>query len=361
MSTNSFARLHVKGSPHEIGRQHGAAFRAKIQDNVGVYLDLFRYYGKLDRDGVLARARGFVPIVEDFDADLMDEIRGIADGADCALEEIVALNSRTELMFKDGGSNFHHGECTAMAAMPEATADGHMLLGQNWDWMTRIQDNCVVLDIEQKNKPRVLTFTEAGFVGKFGMNEAGLGLCANLLVGAESRPGVQFHLFCRGILNSPTLSEAIGKVYGSQSGASGNYLIAHADGEAIDVEASPNGADYLYDPSGILTHTNHFEGKFADQDQGRKHVPDTVVRYCRSGKLMRRQAGEVTTDTFRAILADHANHPNSICRHPVADAPELERMQSNASLVMDLTEKRLDIAYGNPCRAEYNTLTFGTE
>jgi isopenicillin-N N-acyltransferase-like protein len=335
MSNDSFARLHVKGSPHEIGRQHGAAFRAKIQDNVGVYLDLFRYYGKLDRDGVRARARGFIPIIEDFDADLMDEIRGIADGADCALEEIVALNSRTELMFKDGGSNFRHGECTAMAAMPEATADGHMLLGQNWDWMTRIQDNCVVLDIEQTGKPRVLTFTEAGFVGKFGMNEAGLGLCANLLVGAESRPGVQFHLFCRGILNSPTLSEA------------------------IDVEASPNGADYLYDPSGILTHTNHFEGRFAGEDQGRKHVPDTVVRYCRSGKLMKRQAGEVTTETFRTILADHANHPNSICRHPVEDAPELEHMQSNASLVMDLTEKTLDIAYGNPCRAEYRTLTFG--
>lgn len=359
MSNQTFARLLLTGSPHEIGRRHGAAFRTKIQDNIGIYFDLFRYYGKLDREGVLARARGFIPIIEDFDADLMEEIRGIADGSDSLTEEIVALNSRTEMMFKDGGSNFHHGECTAMAAMPEATADGHMLIGQNWDWMTRIQDNCVVLEIEQKDKPRVLTFTEAGFVGKFGMNEAGLGLCANLLVGSETRPGVQFHLFCRGILNSATLGEAIGKVFGSQSGASGNYLIAHADGEAIDVEASPLGSDYLYDASGVLTHTNHFEGKFADQDQGRKHVPDTVVRYCRSGKLMRRQTGEIGMETFEEILSDHANYPNSICRHPVENAPELERMQSNASLVMDLTDKVMKLAYGNPCRGHgYETMTF---
>ena len=359
MSNQTFARLTLKGSPHEIGRQHGAAFRAKIQDNVGVYFDLFRYYGKLDREGVLARARGFIPIIENFDPELMEEIWGIADGSDSLTEEIVALNSRTEIMFKDGGSNFHHGECTAMAAMPEATADGHMLLGQNWDWMTRIQDNCVVLEIEQANKPRVLTFTEAGFVGKFGMNDAGLGLCANLLVGSESQPGVQFHIFCRGILNCTTLGEAIGTVFGNQSGASGNYLIAHADGEAIDVEASPGGSDYLYDNSGVLTHTNHFEGKFSDQDQGRKHVPDTVVRYCRSGKLMGRQAGRIGFDTFRDILTDHANYPNSICRHPHENAPDLERMQSNASLVMDLTDRIMQVAYGNPCKGQgYQAVTF---
>jgi isopenicillin-N N-acyltransferase-like protein len=46
--------------------------------------------------------------------------------------------------------------------------------------MPRIQRNCVLLDLEQRGKPRVLTFTEAGFVGKIGMNSAGLGLCCNL-------------------------------------------------------------------------------------------------------------------------------------------------------------------------------------
>jgi isopenicillin-N N-acyltransferase like protein len=194
--SDAFKRLALKGEPYNIGYQHGVRLASAVADNVEVYFTLFEHYAGLDRHAVLRRASEFVSIIGAFDEDVMTEIRGIAEGSGKSLEEIVALNSRTEIMFKEG-ARLLHGECTSMATTPEASLSQHTLIAQNWDWMPRIQRNCVLLDLEQPRKPRVLTFTEAGFVGKIGMNSAGLGLCCNLLVTPQTRPGVPFHVLCR--------------------------------------------------------------------------------------------------------------------------------------------------------------------
>lgn len=356
MEPKMFPRLSLKGTAYEIGHRHGSAFRSLIRGNVENYLALFSHYAHLGREEVISRARSFVPLIEGFDSELMEEMRGIADGSESRLEEIVALNSRTEIMFKDG--TLSQGECTALAVTPEASATGHTLIGQNWDWMVGVKKNVLVLEIEQRERPNILTFTEAGFVGKIGLNSAGIGLCANLLVGPETVPGVPFHLFCRGILNASTLGEAIGKVLGAQSGACGNFLIAHADGEAIDLETTPRGSDYLYSRSGVLTHSNHFESRLTVEDVGRRLFPDTILRYCRSGKLLEKERGQITQETFQKVLRDHFNFPNAICRHPDGRLPELEQIQTNASIVMDLTDCVMLLCPGNPCTGEYVPLTF---
>jgi isopenicillin-N N-acyltransferase like protein len=357
VTPQSFPRLKLTGSAYEIGRQHGSEFRSLIRDTIKVYSDIFAHYAGLDREAVLARAGTFVDIIERFDRELMQEIRGIADGSGNRLEDIVALNARTEIMFKEGAT-LKHGECTSLAATPEAVSNGHTLIGQNWDWMPRIQSNCVVLEIEQATKPKVLTFTEAGFVGKIGLNSDGVGLCCNLLVSSETIRGVPFHLLCRGILNSPSLGEAIGVVFGNQSGACGNFLIAHADGEAIDLENTPTGGDYLYGSSGVMSHANHFESRLRVDDQGRKLIPDTILRYCRSGKLLQRENGRIGAGSFQSIFKDHFNYPASICRHPDERLPESEQLQTNASIVMDLTDRVMMLCHGAPCRGEYQRVAF---
>jgi isopenicillin-N N-acyltransferase like protein len=350
--SDAFMRLTLKGEPYDIGYQHGVQLASAIADNVGVYFTLFKHYAGLDREAVLDRASDFVRIIDAFDEDLMAETRGIAEGSGRSLEEIVALNSRTEIMFKEGG-RLLHGECTSMAVTPEASLSRHTLIAQNWDWMPRIQRNCVLFDLDQPRKPRVLTFSEAGFVGKIGMNSTGLGLCCNLLVTPQTRPGVPFHLLCRRILDSSSIGEALGVLLTSESGASGNFLIAHAEGEAVDIEKTPTGTDYLYGTTGVLAHTNHFESRLTVDDQGRKLLPDSILRYCRAGKLLGRSTGEVEVSTLQSILRDHVNRPSSICRHADQRVHELERLQTNASIVMDLSDRVMLICKGQPCEGQY--------
>ena len=356
MNPLAIPHLTLQGFPRDIGHAHGEAFRPLVRDNVETYFAIFAHYAGLSRDQVLSRASLFVPVIEQFDADLFDEIRGIAEASGNQLEEIVAINSRTEIMFKETP---HLGECTALAATPEATASGHTLVGQNWDWMPKLDGHVLLLTIKQKGqeeKPTVLTYTEAGIVAKIGMNSAGLGLCVNLLVSDSTKVGLPFHILCRGILSSFSMGEALGKIFNHQTGASANYLIGHMDGEAIDIETNPSGVEYLYSQNGALSHANHFESRLPVPDEGRKIFPDTILRSCRSGKFLARQRGEICVETLQTILQDHFNYPNSICRHPDARAHELEQVQTNSSIVINLTERTMWICEGNPCKGGYTAV-----
>src|SRR3546814_6440378 len=67
--------------------------------------------------------------------------------------------------------------------MPETTASGHTLLGQNWDWLAGVYGRCAILRIRRSDRPSLICYTEAGIVGgKMGVNEHGIGLVEHGLV-----------------------------------------------------------------------------------------------------------------------------------------------------------------------------------
>ena len=88
-------------------------------------------------------------------------------------------------------------------------------------------------------------------------------------------------------------------------------------------------------------------------DEGRKIFPDTILRSCRSGKFLAQQRGELSVEAFQTILQDHFNYPNAICRHPDTRAHELEQVQTNASIVLDLTAQTMWVCANNPCTGNY--------
>ena len=88
--------------------------------------------------------------IDAFDVELLPEIEGIAEGAGVPAEHVLAINLRTELMYgldargRAAGNRPGVGECTAIAVAGEASADGHVLVAQNWDWspVTRKRASC---------------------------------------------------------------------------------------------------------------------------------------------------------------------------------------------------------------------------
>ncbi len=345
----------LRGTPREIGRQYGSSCQDRIQNNIDFYFRVFQHYANLDRNQAVRLAKLFLPVIQSFDGDLLEEIKGIAEGAKVAFEEILAVNVRTELMYPDqlGGK----GECTALAALPEATASGDMLLGQNWDWKPHLLDHTVLLRIEQENKPTVLTLTEAGIVGKIGFNSSGLGACLNIMKSSLAETGVPIHILMRGILNSERFGDAIGKIVSMNRGSSNNTLIAHRDGTVIDFEMAPRAFDFLYPEDGVLVHTNNFVSpRLRAIDTGISQFPDTLVRYGRAFQKMHLRAGRIGVTDFKQILTDHGNHPDAICRHPDLRDPELERVQTVASVIMNLTRGQMHIAQGPPCSSPYQTI-----
>jgi isopenicillin-N N-acyltransferase-like protein len=295
-------------------------------------------------------------------------MRGIADGAGLDLADVLAINVRTEVMFAAKArqaplaARVRHwpAECSAFALVPAPrAAQPATLLGQNWDWLLHSAQTLVVLEVRQDDGPDFVTVVEAGLLAKTGLNAAGLGLVTNALVtdADTGTPGLPYHVLLRAILDCATVTEALQVLQAGMRSSSANYLIGHASGAALDVEAAPGDFTRLYPQppdQGLLLHTNHFlSPRLHPVDVSLWAMPSSAVRLAR---LRAGAAGADTLDDFRVLLADHADYPHSICSHPdPADHP-LEQGATIASVLMDLTARRLWLAARNPCQAAYREL-----
>jgi len=359
-------RLSLSGTPHERGVEHGEQFAAEIRSNVDIYLDRFAYHGA-DEESVCEQAGEFASLIDDENARYAEEMAGVAEGSGVPIEEVAMLNARYEVMygaFSDETEELAEAEpdgCTSFGAQPEVTADGHSYIGQNWDWIADVAPNTFVMEIERDDRPSMVALTEAGIVGgKMGVNEHGIGLIVNGLVtenDGENPFRKPFHVRCREILNAERLDTATEPVIASDRACSANFLIGHPEGEMINVEAAPETANYLYPEDGLLTHANHFEDRTDVDSQFERLVPHTPCRAPRMKRLLTGQRGEIDQKSLREVLTDHFNRPASICRHIEADKPEQERVQSNASVILNLTERTMRVTNRPPCEMEYETFT----
>ena len=369
-------RIRVEGTHYERGRQYGAQARGRVHRSVQAYRDVFAYYTGWDWDTVLRTAAGFEAPIAGFRPAYLEEMRGIADGAGLDPADVLAINVRTEVMYaakarlaplaaRAPQAPQAPAECSAFAVVPAPGQPGGTLIGQNWDWLLHASHTLVVLEATQEDGPDFVTVVEAGLLAKAGLNAAGLALVTNALVTEADAgdPGLPYHVLLRAILDCATVTQALEVLQAGPRSSSANYLIAHAGGAALDIEAAPG--DFtrlypLYPDQGVLVHTNHFLSPGLAPGLGPVDVslwamPSSAVRLQRL-RAGTGQPGALTLDHFRALLADHADYPHSICSHPdPADHP-LEQGATIASLLMDPNAGQVWLAAGNPCQVAYEPL-----
>ena len=350
--------LDVGDNPRDGGLSHGRAFPREIRDNVATYLARFAHAG-MAREESIRRGADWLPRLRAFDPDYVLEMEGIAEGADVPLAEIALLSVRYELSYlafgREDGTLKTDG-CTAFAALPEVTRSGEMWIGQNWDWLARVRGRCFVLRAKRKNKPGFVCLTQAGIPGGMtGLNEAGIGVCVNGLTTPEDGrdpDGLPHHLRVRAILSARTFTEALKPVMGTRHVGSTHFLIAHAGGEALGLEASPSRINALNPEDGLYTHSNHFVGPTAGAGFERKH-PSTLFRAKRLERKIRQGNKPLDLALARDLLSDHFSHPNSICAHPDPEISDVERTTTVASVVLALDRRTLYASDGPPCESPY--------
>lgn len=346
-----FQIVEAKGSPYEIGFAHGEQAKEKIKLNIKEYNDMFQLWSGLDWEQAKVRSERYRKHIEMEEPDLLEEMQGIADGAGLEINDIITLNARSEVVFAQTS-----GACTAFTVTPEASANGHVLIGQNWDWRAPILDGLIILKIYQANKPSIFMVTEAGILGKIGMNSAGLGLCFNALVVQGEPDGLPLHIVLRRILNSYLLNHAMDAINSYKVAGPANYMIAQRDGCAIDVEKTPNYWDYHFNDTGILAHTNHIlSQRLATQvkDLGADRLADSFVRYHMMAKMLNREKGNITVEYLMKCLRSHHQFPEGICHHVNPVAKPANRFMTCFSIIMDLNTSEVWLTLGPPCESEY--------
>lgn len=361
---SSFPHIRIEGGPRERGRAYGESARGRVQRSIDAYSQVFAQYAGWDRATVREQALRYAEPIERFGPTYLEEIRGIAEGADARFEDVLAINVRTEIMFAGKARSASDegrrpGECSAFAVLPEANPDHHTLIGQNWDWLLHSSETTVVLEARQDDAPDYVTVVEAGLLAKTGMNSSGIGLVTNTVVTDRDagEPGVPYHVLLRSILDSENLSDAYSALQRGFRSSSANYIVAHSDGVAVDVEATPgdfSDLSLLFPESGIILHTNHFRSKLDGvKDVSLWLMPDSPFRLQRLEAIVASAGPRVSLDTFREALSDHANHPSGVCCHPDTRFEPLDQGETVASVLMDLDEKRMWIAEGRPCTNPY--------
>lgn len=358
--TGGLERLTLTGGPRERGRAHGEAFADEIAANLDRYLSVFAHYGA-DEETVYEQAEEFVEVIESGNAEYFSEMKAVADGAGLDLLDVTVLNARWEVMYSAYAEAAEEVEdaapdgCTAFGVRPEFTAEGRTLIGQNWDWIPGI--DVFMMDIQREDGTDMLTMTEAGIVGgKIGVNEHGIGMLLNGLVanGDGDQPFRKpYHVRFREALESDTLHGAVQPLIETDRANSANVLLAHEEGEMLDLELAPSVESFLYPEDGLLTHANHFKERDRVDSEFERIATSTVCREPRLRRLLSKQEGELDVEGAQEALRDHFGRPASVCMHPDESAPEEERSRTNFSVVMDLEERRLYGTDGPPCENEY--------
>lgn len=360
--TAAIQTLRVSGAPAERGAQLGHQAGDRIRRSIDMYQATFAHYTGLGWDEVRTRAAEFVHAFDAYDPELVPEMAATAAAAGVDLEDILAINCRTEVMYGLGDSAAT--ECSAFGARGAATRDGHVMLAQNWDWLAPSVDNCILLEMHSPGRPTFVTFVEAGLLAKIGFNDAGIGMVTNLLLTDEDRgnpAGVPFHAILRRILWAATFEDALTATTRTERASSGNFVIASTGGELVDVEVRPGGADRVHRIEPVddeVHHANSFCGPIGRaHDRGRDILPCGPRRTDRLGALLAERRGRLDVEAAKELLQDHDGAPTAICRHPDESLHKLERVVTTGSVVMDLTAAHMEVALGRPCEGSYARVT----
>ncbi|MDO9499619.1 MAG: C45 family peptidase [Falsiroseomonas sp.] len=318
-----FPLFEISGRAEARGLSYGRQAAARVHRSIGHYHAQLSA-GGMDAARIHRLAHAFVPRVENFDGDYVAEMRGIARGADVAFEDVMLLNCRTEILQLAKRGLLPEADpdgCTGAILLPEATADGTLLHGQNWDWKSECAETGVVLRIRREDGPDILTFVEAGGLSRAGLNAAGIAITANYLESDRDyqTQGIPLSLLRRKVLEQSHVALAVRTIYATPKSASNNVMLSHGSGWALDIESAPE-ESFLLDPEdGLLVHANNWRSPIALsklRDTGIATTPDSVYRDRRVRAALAAKRGTLTMDDLRAALFDDWQTPWSVCRPP---------------------------------------------
>ena len=249
--------LHeFSGTWKEIGRQYGEDCRDEIKNMMGYWEKaLHPIMPDKTMDEIIAATKVFEQPIRDYAPEIMEEIEGIAEGANISLGEALFHQGSFEM---DVAGPLYIGGCTSFACSGKATKDGKTIAGQHFDWYD--DADMILMRVKPNKGPAMLGTSIAGQVMQFGINSNGIGHYANVLAYPKSVVGVPAVVVAQKGLQSKNVPDVIRCITQAPNAIALNHMIAGKDGEMVDVEATPDKCGVLLPDCGcdILTHANNF-------------------------------------------------------------------------------------------------------
>jgi isopenicillin-N N-acyltransferase like protein len=348
METNELRVVECSGTPYEVGRQYGENRASSIRKASELFFGaLIRSPFKVDKDEVKATARrAFLNTTRSFDPGSLDMVEGLAEGAGVDFDEAFALQCSIEVSL-----NYQHvrAMCTSFAVTGEGTQDGTTILGQNCDWHPDAPVDLLRIRHEDGLERFSLCLSGNAY---YHLTSAGMGNCANLTLGPLRAPvsKVPLSFYLSKAMRQETIEGALSVLRPTARGF-GYYHVADAKGAMFGIESVADDHRVIRPQKDMLVHANHYETeKFKEGDWAPLVLPCTHARGTRLRELIAGHYGEITPKLMMESLADHEDHPNSICRHVDEAKPEELASETRASVVMIPAQRTMYVSHGPPCQ-----------
>ncbi|MGB0524873.1 MAG: C45 family autoproteolytic acyltransferase/hydrolase [Flammeovirgaceae bacterium] len=220
--------LHLNGTAYENGLQHGKLLQQEIHALVGLWKqDLAEKY-QLPADTFITRflnSTNYIPAIEKWTPELLDEVKGISQGAGMEFNTLFAFQLIDEI-WTNGKfiNNAHH--CTSVGINNYKKDGSSNFIAQNIDVTPFYHGFEVLLDIQdRKSGTRKLVTTFAGYIGINGINRQ-IGVTENSLTALKSaKDGLPVCFVSRGILEKKSFDEAVSFVKQVKHASGQNYTI----------------------------------------------------------------------------------------------------------------------------------------
>jgi isopenicillin-N N-acyltransferase-like protein len=220
--------LHLKGTAYDRGYQHGVLLKEQIQRNIATYIDgtLLIEKSKSDLPERLVEFYKSIPTIMSHVPDhFIQEMEGLADGAEVLVAKIVALNLFPEM--------FH---CSGITVSGQASKDGEMYHARVLDYSIgkNLQTTAVLQIVEPEKGIPFLNVSYAGFIGTVtGMNLEKIAIGEIGGLGYGSWNGIPMAFLLREILQNASSIDDV-KTILQNSERTCEYYYVFSDGKTSE-------------------------------------------------------------------------------------------------------------------------------
>jgi isopenicillin-N N-acyltransferase-like protein len=259
----------------------------------------------------LEKAKEYEEVVRTYTPELLEELRGIADGSGVDYD-VVAAHELSPYRLQPS--------CLVMAVSGDHTKGGLPVLARNHEWIEEDSKYLTLCYTKPRGKMYSLGFTFhwANMSRYGGINEAGLAISSASASFVNSGPGLMFNVAQRWILdNCRTIEEAtnflerIPKTWGTA------YMIIDRNGSIAKVEAHREKTKTTYSDKGFEFVSLRFDSpemeKYNEHDKRGEWAFDTYsARKPFLEKWFLQNKGNIHDEMIMDVLK---NHENKMCTH----------------------------------------------
>jgi len=340
-----FEVIECGGSPYDIGKQYGTACRENFIYSIDSLFEEYTTAQKTSKEEIIATLRKYIPLVESFDPDLLEMLKGQADGVGVSLEEIFLLRCNFELSFYYQQMKTF---CTSFAVTGQATSGGKTLIGQNFDATSGRTIDLLKIMHADGLKQLSLVFWGAC---ELTLNSAGLGMVLNVVVSPPEKQLLDLPACC--VMPKAMRQRRIGDALGIFCAAGRSmmyYCLASKEGDIIGIETMPDDYNVIQPDRDFLSHANHYHtDRFKKGELVYMGAPSSYIREPQMRRLIEKHYGNITLERMMEIISNHNHYPKGICNH----ALEGSTGETLASVIMVPEDNVMYVTYGHPCQYEY--------